>query len=250
MWQGWAKQLDFFLDQWDIAVPAPGLDRVLAHWQLVENARRRLNLTTLRGRAALIRLILDSLSSLLVYRGQSPAIDIGSGAGYPGMVLAAVYPESRWTLVESIRKKAAFLTEAARVLSLDHVDVVAERAEALGRTRRNCYRWATARAVGSFSQVTEMALPLLAEGGHFLAMRGPKGRQEMEGSGAALSLLGARVVEAKSLTLPEGEGERWLIVVQKEGPTPEKFPRHGGSLGRFTQERASSLAKIREGGGH
>ncbi|MCL8207408.1 MAG: 16S rRNA (guanine(527)-N(7))-methyltransferase RsmG [Actinomycetia bacterium] len=219
--------------RWGVLLEDAACRRILAHWEMVRAAQDRMNLTSLRGKAALYRLVVDSLSALWVYRGEEPAVDVGSGAGYPGMVLAAVFPEAEWTLVEARHKRAGFLAEAANRLGMQKVRIVAERAEELARRERGRYRFAVARAVGNLPLVAELTLPLLGVGGRLLAMRGPEGAQEVAEAQGAVAELGGRIEGQYAFELPEAEGRRVLVLIRKESPTDPRYPRRGGALGRF-----------------
>lgn len=218
-------------------VPATLLDpaaltRILAHWARVEVTGRVMNLTALKGRAGFVRLVVDSLTAARVYDGWGPAVDIGTGAGYPGLVLGALYPASRWVLVESVGKKARFVAEAATALGLDHVVVRPVRAEALAATDGGRFQFAVARAAGVLPVVAELALPLLAVGGTALLMRGPAAAEELRAAAALLTRLGAVVDRVETLELPEDQGRRSLVVIKKVVPDGKGFPRHQGSSGR------------------
>ena len=217
-------------------VPAGLLDpaalaRILEHWGRVEETGRVMNLTALKGRAGFVRLVVDSLTAARVYDGRGPAVDIGTGAGYPGLVLAALYPASRWVLVDSVGKKARFVAEAARTLGLRQVEVRAVRAEALAAHGTERFRFAVARAAGALPVVAELALPVLAIGGAALFMRGPGAAEEVASVRRLLECLGGRVDRMETLELPEAQGRRTLVVVKKTGPSGIGFPRSGGRLG-------------------
>lgn len=228
-WLDWAARC------WAIPISAAARGRILAHWLLVRKAAAFMNLTALHDitDATVIRLIVDSLSAARWYDGEGPAADVGSGAGYPGLVLAALFPATPWTLIESRRKKAAFLESAASALALPQVEVAALRAEEVGRRSRGRYAFVVARAVGTLPLVAELGLPLLREGGRLLAMRGPEGSREVESGAVAVDRLGGAIEAVDRVDLPAEQGDRVLVVVGKRRPTPEKFPRRTGALGRF-----------------
>lgn len=224
---GWARAA---------GVPATLLDpaaltRILAHWARVEETGRIMNLTALKGRAGFVRLVVDSATAARVYDGRGPAVDIGTGAGYPGLVLAALYPASRWVLVDSVGKKARFVAGAATALGLDQVAVRPVRAEALAATDGGRFQFAVARAAGALPVVAELALPLLAVGGTALLMRGPAAAEELPAAAALLTRLGAVVDRVETLDLPEDQGRRALVVIKKAAPSGTEFPRHGARLG-------------------
>lgn len=241
----WVEAIAAAGRQWGVPVDRDACGRILVHWNLVQEARDRMNLTSLAGEAALYRLVVDSLSALWAYRGEAPSVDIGSGAGYPGLVLAAVYPQAEWTLVEARAKRAAFLRDAVEALELRNVRVVAGRAEVLGREERERYRFAVVRAVGPLPLVMELALPLLEVGGRLLAMRGPEGTSEIVAAEGALAALGGAVTGHDAFELPRGHGRRVLLLVEKRWRTPERYPRRGGSLGRFARTVAGQTSEAR-----
>jgi 16S rRNA (guanine527-N7)-methyltransferase len=135
--------------------------------------------------------------------------------------------------VEARAKRAEFLREAADRLGLKRVRVVAERAEVLGRSEREEYQFAVARAVGSLPLVTELTMPLLRVGGRLLAMRGPEGVREAEAAAGVVEALGGEIADHTRFELPKGHGRRVLVLVEKRRPTPTRYPRRGGALGRF-----------------
>ncbi len=228
-------------------VPAALLDpaalaRIAAHWARVEETGRVMNLTALKGRAGFVRLVVDSATAARVYDGRSPAVDIGTGAGYPGLVLAALYPASRWVLVESVGKKARFVAEAAAAVGLERVEVRPVRAEALAATEGGRFQFAVARAAGALPVVAELALPLLAVGGSALLMRGPAAVEELPAAAALLTRLGAVVDRVETLELPEGQGRRALVLLRKTAPSGTEFPRHGARLGTATPRSENATA--------
>jgi 16S rRNA (guanine527-N7)-methyltransferase len=207
--------------------------RLVAHWRLVEEANRSVNLTRLAGDDALVRHIFDSLLAVSVCDGQGPCTDVGPGSGYPGLALACVFPQSFWTLIEATGKKARFLEQARNALGLTNVRVWHARAEEAAKTLRSSQRWVTARAVADLPTTLELGVPLLEMGGAVVAFRGPSGTKEAEAAGPALQALGARLESVIVQELPEDGGVRHLVVARKVAPTPAKFPRIGSHLGSF-----------------
>ncbi len=161
------------------------------------------------------------------WSGTERVVDVGSGAGFPGLALRIVKPRLRVTLVESVGKKARFLEDTCGLLGCSDVEVRNERAEALGRERRERYDVATARAVGTLGQVIEYLLPFLRVGGDALVW---KGRLELEMPGAvrAATATGgeiARIVTTAELGVGDALPGRSLVVVRKTRATPDRYPR-------------------------
>jgi 16S rRNA (guanine527-N7)-methyltransferase len=203
------------------------------HFELVMEHRKRAALTSLSDPADIaIKHYLDSLTCLLV-RDIAPderVADIGSGAGFPGLVLAIARRHASYVLAEATRKRAAFLEIAVSALGLENVTVAAARAEEMGRDpeHRERYDLVLSRAVAPLPVLLEYCLPLVRLGGQFLAQKGPEAPNELEEAGRTLAALGGRVGRTQSLTLPQQRGERVLILVEKAEATPPRYPRRPG----------------------
>src|ERR1700741_4305851 len=159
--------------------------------------------------------------------GKERVIDVGSGAGFPGLALRIARPGLRVTLVESVGKKARFLEDVVALLGLGDVEVRNERAEALVASRRDRYDVATARAVGSIDQVIEYLVPFLRVGGDAIVWKG-RVEEELPGARKAATAIGADIAAVIS-TAELGVGEvlpgRSLVLVRKTRPTPQRYPR-------------------------
>lgn len=193
----------------------------------------RHNLTAITDpREIVVKHFLDSLAGVLVLdpAAGNRIIDVGSGAGFPGLPLKIVRPELELTLLESSRKKAGFLETTVRELGLEGVLVAGLRAEDAGRdpVHRGTYHWAVARAVAPVSVLGEYCLPLLRVRGVLVAYKGPRIGAELKQAGRALEILGGGIREVLEFTLPGGDDRRSLVVIEKTAPTPERFPRRAG----------------------
>jgi 16S rRNA (guanine527-N7)-methyltransferase len=172
---------------------------------------------------------LDSFTALAVRRwtGRERVIDVGSGAGFPGLALRIALPKIRLTLVESVGKKVRFLEDVCALLGLADVEICNERAEALGRERRDRYDVGTARAVGTLGQVSEYLLPFLRLGGDAVVWKG-RVDAELPGAQKACAALGgeiASIVPTASLGVGDVLPGRNLVVVRKIRATPPRYPR-------------------------
>lgn len=193
----------------------------------------RHNLTAIRDAESIrTKHFLDSLSCLLALREPAPTrlIDIGTGAGFPGIPLKILLPNLRLTLVESVGKKTAFCEHIVNVLGLERVDVIQTRAEEIGQmaAHREKYDWAVARAVASLPILLEFLLPLVRIGGAVLAQKGQNGPAEAQSSEKAARLLGGHLRQLREVNLPGVAEDRYLIVVDKTAATPPKYPRRVG----------------------
>jgi 16S rRNA (guanine527-N7)-methyltransferase len=194
---------------------------------------QRFNLTTITDPAAIqARHFLDSLSCWLALRKAPPArlIDVGAGAGFPGLALKILRPELRLTLLESTAKKASFLEHVVQVLGLTDVTVLAERAEEAGQapTHREQYDWAVARAVAPLPVLAEYLLPFVRVGGGMLAQKAKGAQEEVDAATNAFAKLGGEFEELMPVQVPELDEERWLVVVRKVAATPLAYPRRAG----------------------
>lgn len=175
---------------------------------------------------------LDSLTCLLAMRDtpMEHVIDVGTGAGFPGLPIKIVCPSIRLTLVESVGKKASFCRHLVKILELDKVEVVQERAETVGNMldHRQKYDWAVARAVAIMPVLMEYLLPLVRVGGRVLAMKGESGPAETQSAEYAIRILGGHLRQLVPVTLPGVEEERYLVVVDKVAATPDSYPRRVG----------------------
>ena len=209
---------------------------------------QRFNMTTVVGYDEVQRRhFLDSLTCLLALPGWSREVegsalplvcapqpwlclDVGAGAGFPGLPLKIVCPELRLTLLESTRKKVEFLLHIAAVLGLSDVDIVWDRAENLGQNPhyRERYDVVLARAVAELPVLAEFCLPFCRIGGRFVAQKGVEAEREVAQAAPALERLGGVLREVKEVRLPEQRERRALVVIDKAAPTPSAYPRRAG----------------------
>ncbi|HEX5368865.1 MAG TPA: 16S rRNA (guanine(527)-N(7))-methyltransferase RsmG [Dehalococcoidia bacterium] len=215
---------------------AATIHRLAAYRDLLAGAG--FNLTSLRDRdpeALVRRHIAESLAfgQLLDRRGllEGPVrvLDIGAGAGLPGIPLKIAWPAIRLTLIESVGKKCRFMEGVAAALGLDGVDVLEGRAEDFARLpeQRETYDLVVARAVAPLPVLVEYALPYLRLGGRLVAPKGSAALSEIDAAQRALSELGGRLDDAPQLRPPDGTPQTVAILL-KDAPTPDRYPRRAG----------------------
>ncbi len=228
-WLGWS-------------LPESTLEAMARYAEMVREWNERLNLTAIvEPEAMAARHFVDSLTALLAFRepGWSPTpmtwpsrrlVDVGTGAGFPGLVLKLAWPALELTLIEATGKKARFLENVVRSLALQSVTILARRAEEVGQdpAHREQYDGAIARAVADLPVLLEYLLPLVRIGGIAVAMKGPEVEEEIAAAYRALELLGGRLQERRALAWPPHLPPRTLLIFEKIAPTPAKYPRRPG----------------------
>ena len=200
----------------------------LARWN------ERVNLTSItEWEAVQSRHFLDSLSAALALSLQmlqsSSFIDVGSGGGFPGLPLKLAFPGMRGTLLEATAKKTAFLAHLSEILELEDISVRTGRAETLAHEAemREAFDMALARAVAEVATLAELTLPFVRVGGIVVMHKKADIADELEQAQGAIETLGGRLREVLPVTLP-GLDERALVVLEKQHPTPERYPRRPG----------------------
>ena len=190
----------------------------------------RYNLTAITDeKEVLIKHFYDSLAGEFLFPKNANVIEIGSGAGFPSLPLKIVREDLSFTLVESTGKKCEFLKTAVKELALENVTVICARAEDLGKDilYREKFDICCARAVARLNTLAEYCLPFVKTGGKMIAYKGRAEEEVQEAKHAILTLGGGRT-EQICYELPEEAGERTLVVINKEKPTPPKYPRGNG----------------------
>ena len=223
-------------------LPTLGIDQECIP-QLIEFSRLLLeknqvmNLTAITepGEVATLHL-LDSLAVAAAgdLAGKK-VIDVGTGAGFPGVPLAIALPNASLTLLDSLGKRVNFLEETCRALGLQNVTCVHARAEEFAAAHRESYDVAVSRAVAALPVLCELCLPLVKVGGVFLAMKSSHSQEETEQAAKAISLLGGKLEDVTDYSIPTTDVTHRLLVIRKLSPTPKKYPR------RFAQIKKQPL---------
>lgn len=243
-----------------VALDPVALARLRRYLELLLEWNRRFNLTAVtRPDEVLDRHFLDSLSCARAVHLESvhSLLDLGSGAGFPGLVLKIAFPHLEVTLVDAVEKRLRFLERVAADLELEGVRTVHARAEDAGTAARSARKGAyqgpllreqfdlvTARAVAPLAVLVEWMLPFVRIGGSALAMKGPHADEELRAALPAISETGGGSPHLVRLTLPGTDLERVLVRIPKERPTPDRYPRPPGSA----RKRPLGQEPLRKGG--
>jgi 16S rRNA (guanine527-N7)-methyltransferase len=207
-------------------------ERELLDWN------QKFNLTAIRDVESIrTKHFLDSFSCVQAWKANPPLrlVDVGTGAGFPGIPLKIIYPAMQLTLVESVGKKAKFCQHIVDVLGLENVNVIHSRVEDLGQKagHRESYDWAVARAVANLNVLSEYLLPLVKVGGIVLAQKGESGPAEAQTAEKAMKLLGGKLKKLIPVNLPGVADDRYLVLVDKVAATPPKYPRSAGMAAKM-----------------
>lgn len=203
------------------------------YYKLIIEWNEKINLTAITAEDEFIsKHLLDSLSVFfegVMLNENKKVLDIGTGAGFPGIPIKIFSDDLNVTLMDSLQKRVKFLNEVIESLKLKNITAIQGRAEEEARTDlRESFDIVVSRAVASLPILLEYALPFVKKGGCFVAWKGSKAKEEAELSKNALKILNGKIEDIKKVTIPNLEEERFLITIKKEGNIPSKYPRRAG----------------------
>jgi len=200
------------------------------YYELLIEWNQKINLTAITEPCDVaVKHIIDSLSCYdkMLFLPHAKVIDVGTGAGFPGIPLKIWRPDLQLTLLDSLNKRLIYLKEVVEQLGLKQVTLVHSRAEdgAHDRKLRESFSIVTSRAVARMTVLTELCLPLVCPGGHFLALKGKDTLNEVEAAKKAIRVLGGDVMAIRPVHLPGLDDERNIVIVKKLRPSPSHYPR-------------------------
>ena len=202
------------------------LAKLETYYNLLVEENQKYNLTAITTKeSAYLKHFYDSLTiSKIIDLDTQKICDIGSGAGFPGLVLKIFYPDLDLTLIEANSKKCFFLNLVIQKLNLTKIKVINERAEIYSKTNREIYDIVTARAVAPLAHLLEYSIPAVKVNGYFIAMKGNV-TEELENISNYYSCLNIQLIDQINFNLPQENSNRTLLKFQKLSPTPSKYPR-------------------------
>ena len=227
------EQLGVGAETFGVVLDQAALDRFGAYLEELLAWNQTHNLTAIREpEGVVVRHFLDALSCTRGYDFTigRPVIDVGTGAGFPGLPLKIVFPELPLTLLDSSIKKVEFLQHLAPELGFRDIDIIHARAEEIAHSgaHRQRFHLCLSRGVAPLAVLAELCLPFVSVGGYFLAQKNRDLGSELEGAAAAFETLGGGRVETVDVEVPGDPTPRTLVRVRKEEPTPARFPRRPG----------------------
>lgn len=204
------------------------------YYKLILEWNEKINLTAITAEEEfIVKHLLDSLSVYFygdMLKDEKKILDIGTGAGFPGIPLKIYSNDLHITLLDSLQKRVKFLNEVIERLKLKNITAIQGRAEDLARTElRESFDIAVSRAVAGLPILLEYSLPFVKKDGYFIAWKGSKAKEEAEEAGNALKILGGKIEDIRKITIPNLDEERFLITIKKEGTIPSKYPRRAGT---------------------
>lgn len=211
-------------------------EKLEIYGSLLKEWNDKINLTAIKDDEGIaVKHFLDCLlvSRVADFKDGMKVIDVGTGAGFPGLVIAAAYPNVNVTLLDSTGKKLKAVENMAEEMGVKNVKIVHSRAEDAGKSPefREKYDFATARAVAELRVLLEYTLPFVKKDGHFLSLKGATAKEEIDGAGISLKTLGGKIDSINDFTLPGGD-KRAIIKVKKISQTSPKYPRPSAQIAK------------------
>ncbi len=229
------SQFEKDLEQFQITLSDTQKEQFLKYYELLVEWNGFMNLTAITEFDDVMKKhFTDSLSLVKAYSEirteKLKVIDIGTGAGFPGIPLKIVFPQIELTLLDSLQKRLKFLQEVIDQLGLGEVELIHGRAEDFCKPsmKREQYDFCVSRAVANLATLSELCLPYVKVGGKFIPYKSEKAEEEVKAAKKAIGLLGGEVKDQIEFELPESNIGRTLVVIEKKNATPKKFPRKAG----------------------
>ena len=208
------------------------MDKFYKYMNLLIDWNEKINLTAIiEPNEIILKHFIDSITILKDIKDGSIVVDVGTGAGFPGIPLSIMNPTLKITLVDSLNKRLIFLQEVINELDLKNVELVHARAEEFGRNKkyREKFDVATSRAVANLATLSEYLLPLVKINGKAISMKAGNASQEIEDAKKAIKTLGGNINNIEEFKLPQSDIGRTIIIIDKISGTPGKYPRKPGT---------------------
>lgn len=220
--------------QFGVELNEKQLSQFLRYYEMLIDWNEKINLTAITEfEEVLKKHFLDSISigRLLIQDESVSILDIGTGAGFPGIPIKIAFPDTKVTLLDSLNKRVIFLNEVIKELSLDNIMALHGRAEDFAKKEdmREQFDFCVSRAVANLSSLSEFCLPYVKVGGTFISYKSEKAKEELEASKNAISILGGGNVKTDEFLLPGTDFKRTFVIIEKTKVTPKKYPRKAGT---------------------
>lgn len=212
-------------------IEVKNIEKFYKYMQLLLEWNERINLTTIvEPEQIIVKHFFDSLTIKKYIEKEKNVIDVGTGAGFPGVPLA-IETENNVTLLDSLNKRINFLNDVKEKIGLENVITVHSRAEDAAKDKkyRECFDYAVSRAVAPMNVLLEYLLPFVKVGGKVICMKGPNVKEEMDNSEKVAKILGGKIEKVEELEIPEIDMKRTVVIVKKIEKTSSKYPRKAGT---------------------
>lgn len=205
------------------------IEKFYNYMNLLLEWNEKINLTAItEPNEVILKHFIDSATIIKYIENNMSIVDVGTGAGFPGIPLNIINSNAKYTLVDSLNKRINFLNEVIEKVELQNINTVHSRIEDFAKKNKEKFDIATSRAVASLNVLLEYLLPLVKIGGICICMKGANAKEEIENANKALEILGGKIEKIEEITLPESDIVRNIIIVRKIKSTPNKYPRKAG----------------------
>ena len=208
------------------------LEQFFAYMKLLIEWNEKMNLTAIiEPEEIVLKHFIDSITILKEIEDNSKVVDVGTGAGFPGIPISIMNPTLKITLVDSLNKRLIFLQEVVNQLNLHNIEIVHARAEEFGQNKkyRGSFDISTSRAVANLSTLSEYLIPLVKVNGKAISMKASEAEEEINEAKKAIDVLGGKIEKIEEFNLPQSDIGRTVIIIKKEKETPNKYPRKPGT---------------------
>lgn len=208
------------------------IEQFYKYMNLLIEWNEKMNLTAItEPKEIILKHFIDSITILKYIDDNSKLVDVGTGAGFPGVPLSIMNPTLKITLVDSLNKRLIFLQEVVKELNLKNIEIVHARAEEFGQNKnyREKFDIATSRAVANLATLSEYLVPLVKIGGKIISMKASNAKEEINDAQKAIEVLGGKIEKIEEFDLPESDIGRTIIIIDKNKCTPAIYPRKAGT---------------------
>lgn len=227
--QEFSQELKEKLKLINIELEDKQIEKLYDYMNLLLEWNEKINLTAIiEPKEVILKHFVDSATILKYIENHMSVVDVGTGAGFPGIPLNIINTNAKYTLVDSLNKRINFLNEVIEKVDLQNINTVHSRIEDFTKNNKESFDIATSRAVASLNVLLEYLLPLVKVGGICICMKGSNVKEEIENASKALEILGGQIEKVEEIILPDSDIERNIVIVRKVKNTPNKYPRKAG----------------------
>lgn len=229
--EDFAKTMQEYAKEIKIVLHEKQINQLYTYMELLLEWNQKVNLTAItEPKEIILKHFIDSMTITKYIERNTKLIDIGTGAGFPGIPIKILREDIEVTLLDSLNKRIHFLKEVIEQLKLKKIEAIHSRAEDFGKNKkyRETFDYATSRAVANLSTLAEYLLPLVTLDGYCISMKGPNIEEEIQKSKNAITILGGKIEKIEKFQLPKSKIDRNIIMIRKDKKTPSKYPRKSG----------------------